>query len=251
MRDMTKSAIKKLVSETSHALSVEDYDLIERLDLIAEKISGVSRVERRLLNQPFDVAGIRFYPLTVAKSMWYIEKVAEWEIPVVYQDGFYFWLLTLPLNDESLTEFSEYKAANKAMKKMAKSLHLTRDEITDICSKCCGIEANKAVNDSESNDDSDSVKKGRNVFGGMIAALIREFGQSPEYWLYECPIDQLNEMYAQLVARVNAEDESVRASSGKKGKAIAPRATPKLFALKEFRDEVKKIGLKWSKSDGR
>ena len=68
MQQMTKEAIKKLVAETSHALHVDDFDLISELDAIAVGLSGVSKSEQRLLNAPFDLCGIKFYPITVAKA---------------------------------------------------------------------------------------------------------------------------------------------------------------------------------------
>ena len=43
MQTLTKHAIKKLMQETNHVLTVEDFDYIEELDRLAEKASGVSK----------------------------------------------------------------------------------------------------------------------------------------------------------------------------------------------------------------
>lgn len=245
MQELTKQTIKRIQAKTQHVVDVEDFDCIEELDRLADKVAGVTKTERRLLNSPFDLCGIKFYPLTVAKSLWYVEKLDEWEIPELYHDGFFFWLLTLPLTDEALSEFSEFKKANKALKKLSKRMHCTTEEIQTICERCCGSYGGTGGEEGEGKG-----KDVRNEFGGLVASLIREYGQSPEHWLYEAPIEQVGEFYDLFIARIVAEDNANRSTSAKGGKAVAPKATPRLRALKEFRDKAQEIEEEWSAIDG-
>ena len=60
MLEITKQAIKKLLYETKRVLVVEDFDLVEELDKIANTIACVSPNERRLLSSPYELCGINF-----------------------------------------------------------------------------------------------------------------------------------------------------------------------------------------------
>jgi len=245
MQLLTKKTIKRILKKTAHVVDVEDFNLIEDLDRLAEKMVGVSPGERRLLSSPFDSHGIKFYPLTVAKSLWYIEKLAEWDIPELYHDGFFFWLLTLPLTSEALDDHSEFKKTNKAMNKLSRRLHCTIEEMREICGKCCG-----SFDTSDGGGGEGKTREIESNFGGLVAALMREYGQSPDYWLYEATIEKMSEFYDQFVARIVAEGETARSTSAKGGKAVAPAATAKLGAFKAFRDKASEIEQKWSAQNG-
>ena len=240
MQELTKNAISNLQRTTGHVLSVADFDDIEALDSLAEKMNGVSSVERRLLNSPFELCGIKFYPLTVAKSLWVKEKAELWDIPDENMDGFTFWILTIPLGAEALEKYETKKSADKAMRKLARRMHFTFEEINTICNRCLGVSEN-AQNDG---------KKSNTAFGGMIACLIREYGQSPEYWLYEASVEMISEMYDQILIKAMAEEDAHRQSATKNGQAKAPSATPKLRAFKAFRDKAQELSEKWSATDG-
>ena len=241
MQELTKNAILNLQRTTGHVLAVKDFEDIEALDGLAEKMNGVSSVERRLLNSPFELCGIKFYPLTVAKSLWFTEKCEEWDIPAEHQDAFMFWVLSFPLTEEPFDKYTTHKKADGVMRKFARRMHMTHDEINSICSRCLGV---------VDSCDEDGSKDSSTAFGGMVACLIREFGQSPDYWLFEASVEKVMEFYTQIIARVTAEEDSNRQASSGKGKATAPRATPKLKAFKAFRDKAKLIEDKWSSDNG-
>lgn len=236
MQVLTKKTIKRILQKTAHVLDVEDFDCIEALDELAEKMDGVSTRERRLLNSPFDLCGIKFYPLTVAKSLWYAEKVEEWEIEGTNQEGFLFWLLTLPLTSEALDMYSERKTADKASKKLSRCLHCQPDELGEVYRKCIGRKAG----DTDETDDSVAD------YGGMIACLIKEYGGTDEKWLYETPVEVIGSMFFQIEKRVASEEASSRVKSASGGKAVAPKASHRLVSFKAFRDKAQEIEEKWS-----
>ena len=233
MQTLTKRELEKLLQPGSHALNVEDFDDIEELDRLADRVCGVSTHEHRLLSSPFELCGMVFYPLTVAKSIWYVEKIHEWGIPPYIQDAFFFWILTLPNTAESMDKFSTFKDADKNMRRVAKRLHCSQAEIENICRRCCGV--------YEENKGNKADKNTASVYGGLIACLIREYGQSADYWLYEATVDQINSLYDQMVARIVAEESAQNHG----GVAKAPSVTPKLRALKEFNDKLREIKEKW------
>jgi hypothetical protein len=127
MQELTKQAITKLLKDTSRALRVADYEDIEALDKLADKVAQQTPEERRLLKSPFELCGIKFYPLTLAKSFWYAEKCEEWQIQGIFQDAMLFWLLTLPLTAEALDQYSDQIDSEKAAKKLSRRLHCEQD----------------------------------------------------------------------------------------------------------------------------
>lgn len=236
MQELTKQAIKKLQSETNRVLVVADFDDIEALDKLAEKVAQQTPEERRLLKSPFELCGIKFYPLTLAKSFWYAEKCEEWQVYGILQDAFLFWILTLPLTSEALDQYSTREQADKAVKKMSRRLHCTQEEMTAVFKKCVAAkdENGKAKSDDAAN------------YGGLIACLLREYGGTPEQWLYETSVEGIGAMIDHFVARINAENEASASASSHKGKAVAPKATARLEALKNFREKCNEITQKWS-----
>lgn len=239
MQTMTKKAVEKLLAETSHLLTVDDIDLIQELDEIAAGLSGKSKTERRILRQPFELCGLLFYPLTVAKTMWHAEKVAEWELTPVQSDGLLFWLLTIPNNGDLLDEYSDQRKADKAVRRICRKLNCTQDEMQEVYYKCLGYTPSGETGGGEPLD-----------YGGTIAALIREYGGTPEGWLYETPVEMISDLFRVMNDRIMAEESAHRAAAAKGGKAIAPTPSPKLAALNNFRMKVTAIRELWSKQDG-
>ena len=240
MQQMTKQAIKKLQQETGHVLTVEDCDLIEELDAIADGFAGLSKSEQRLLSQPFELCGIKFYPLTVAKSLWYVEKCEEWEVTGTHQDALLFWLLSLPNTDEAIDTYSCQKDADKAIKRLSRRLHCTQEEMAAVYEKCLGLNSKSEANEDVKDTD----------YGGMIAVLLREYGGTPNRWLYETPVQMISTLFNAYAKKVEAENGAVKKSAASKGKAIAPQPSKKLAALSQFRAKVNEIKELWSGDHG-
>ena len=235
---MTKEAIRKLQKQTSHALIVEDFDVIAELDKCAQDVVRKSSIDRRLLSCPVTVDGVEasFYPLTVAKSIWYAEKLDEWEIAPIYEEAFMFWLLTLPNKEDELCKWSTKKNVNKAMRKFASKLVCPASALQEVFARCVGV--------CDSNGEKDNAE---DDYGGMIACLVREYGGKPEEWLYEKHVELIAEMYERLVDRVQAEQDEMRKSSKSGG---APVVTRKMRALDKFRQKTSEIRMLWSEQDG-
>lgn len=233
MHLMTKKTVAKLLAETGHALDVEDFDLIEELDSLARNMSGVSPDERRLLSSPFELCSMRFYPLTIAKSLWYAEKVEEWDLDPIYHEVCLFWLLTLPNTSEALDAVTCRKDAMKGIKRVVKRLNCPHSDIDAMLKSCIGSRGEKATQ-------SESV-----AYGGLVACLLREYRGTPEQWLYETPVEQIGELMAQFVRRINAENDAAQRKASSGGKAVAPPPSAKLNALRAFRLKTAEIREAW------
>jgi hypothetical protein len=240
MLELTKKTVEKLQKETGHAIIVADFDDIDRLDELAAGLSKQTPDERRLLKSPFDLCGIKFYPLTIAKSAWYAEKCAEWEVSGIFQDVFLFWLLTLPLTADALDGYSTLKDTDKAVKRLARRLHCTPDEMSQVFKKCVGGNGKQESNTGEQKEEAATN------YGGLIACLVREYGGTVDKWLYETPIETIGALMDQFIHKVNAEHDAGSTSAAKRGKAVAPKATAKLQALRDFRVKANELKQKWS-----
>jgi hypothetical protein len=238
MQELTKQTIQKLLLKTQHVVHVNDFDDIEALDKLANSVTGVSKIERRLLNSPFELCGILFYPLTVAKSLWFTEKVKEWDIEGAEQEGLLFWLLSLPLTDKALDDIGTMRSVESKVKKLSRKLHCSSAEISEIYRKCVGV-------------DSDGSSKGvESDYGGTIACLIKEYGGTPDLWLYETPVEKMASLFDQYERRIIAEESSSKVKSARSGKAVAPNMTVSMKSLGEFQAMARKIEEKWSLEDG-
>jgi len=235
MQKTTKQAIQKLQTETNHVLTVEDFDVIDELDALSIEISSVSKTERRLLNSPYELCGLKFYPLTVAKSLWFAEKCDEWELKGIYQESLLFWLLTLENSEAALDTFALRKDADKAIKRLSRKLHCTQEELTEVYNKCLGITDKSKPSDGKATD-----------YGGMIAVLLREYGGKPNEWLYETPVIMISTLFKAYADKVNAEQNAHRSASASNGKAIAPQWNQKMQTLQDFREKVNAIREIWS-----
>jgi hypothetical protein len=240
---MTKQEIKKLQAKTNHQLTVDDLDLIESLDEAARDVSGTTKRESRILSQPFDLCGIPFYPLTVAKSLWYLEKVEEWGVRESDYEGFLLWSLTLPNTPEALDSFTTKKEADRALRKMSRKLHCSQHEISEVYLKCVGGTA--AGETGVGSDGADHTVD----YGGIIAILLREYGGPVDKWLYETPVEMIGVLFRALEDRVEDEESQVRTANAKAGKAVAPKPSKRLASLSRFRNLANKIEALWSETD--
>ena len=232
--------VEKLLAETGHVLAVADFDAIEELDAVADDVAGVSKSERRLLNQPHELCGLLFYPLTVAKSLWYAEKCEEWEVSGTAQESLLFWLLSLPNDSDALDAFSLRKDADKAIRRLSRKLHCTDEEMTAVYYKCLGITQSDATDGGAKDTD----------YGGMIAVLLCEYGGKPNEWLYETPVQMISTLFSAYSDKVNAQNDAGRSASARGGKAVAPPPSKSLAALSKFREKVNEIRELWSVDHG-
>lgn len=225
MQTLTKKTVQKLISQSGHVLDVADFDDVQELDRLAGRVAGVGGVERQLLRHPVDLDGVKFYPLTVAKSLWHDEMLESLELDGQYADLFLVWLLTLPLNADVLDEYTDRKQILKTVKSFARKLHCTTEDLTGVIKHCMP----KASGGGEGDAD----------YGGVVALLLKEYGGTPDQWLYDTPVEMISSLIEQFVEARAAEEQA--ANDGK-----APMPTAKLRALREFREAVNALREKWN-----
>lgn len=248
LKKLTMMAIKDLQAKTSHTLTIDDLDIIMELDAIASSLSGTTQDERRILQQPYSLCGVSFYPLTIAKSQWFGEIVEEWGVRESQHEALLFWVMSLPNRSEALDEYADPNKAKKAIKALNKKLHCTPEQMAEVYRKCIGASANRQ-NENASADPQEQ-ESDTDLYGGLIAALIKEYGGTYERWLYETPVDVVGMMFSHACARAEERDEQRRKDSSQKGKACAPRNSERIAMHARFRRKLAEIREKWSADDG-
>jgi hypothetical protein len=240
MLQMTIAEVRKLQAETGHVLVVEDFELIEELDAVSAEVALVSPQERRLLRQPLSLCGIDFWPLTVAKTLWFNEKIQDWDINPERQEALMLWLLTLPNTTEALDKYAEKSKVDASSRKLARKLHCSADELASVYLRCMGRKSQSSEQAHEEGSDID--------YGGFIAVLLKEYGGTVDKWLYETPVEMLATLFSAHERRVTKENEAInRAKAHSKGhKAVAPVPTKRIAALHKFRDVANKIREAWN-----
>jgi hypothetical protein len=109
--------------------------------------------------------------------------------------------------------------------------------MSDIYRKCVG------VGDGKKGDGSPAD------YGGTIACLIKEYGGTPDQWLYETPVEKLAALFDQYEKRIIAEDNASRTKTPAGSKAVAPKVTAGIRAIGEFQTKAREIEAKWSAND--
>ena len=234
MNMMTRQSLNGLLENTGHSLTLDDYDLIKRLDACATKVVDPAAEENEsLLSAPVWVSGVPVYPLSVGLAMWLDEIILPWfDGDPHYQTLSMVYVLTLEDPFPVLESFGSARDAKKAIRKWWFRCPWRQEQIERVTElrypKGDAVEA-------ESN------------YGAVLALLCREYGNSPQYWMAQ-PIGMTSAMLSDFTARQESEAASNRKAAAKGGKALAPPPSPKLRALKQYRSIETEIEATWQKT---
>ena len=235
MQWMTKQDLASLLTETSHALAVEDLDDVLALDALADVVvNGVQSDDDDLLAMPFIVGGIAFWPMSLAKIIYWRDVLSSaFDGDEVLTSAAMLWICSQRnFSPSDQPETADPRAMRKTITKWAKHCPLSESQIMRVMGEYC---------------DGDETKSGAtnaNKYGQLIALLIREFGQSWQYWI-SAPLDEIRACLAEWTARVEAEAASIRRSAAKGGKPIPPTPSPKIKALQAYRIAKNELRDKW------
>ena len=237
MQEMTKRTIKALLAKTGHALDVEDFEDIQRLDRLAEKSEDIeSRDELDLYWRPIIFGEFRFHPLTISSAMWVEDATSDGDIDTVLAILF---ASHHAQNPDVLDEIQTKRDVRKHLWSFGRRLNLTPDEAKYIIRH---ITPNLVDDEKQSGDGPESDEENHSKYGKLISLLCREYGNTPDYWL-AAPFSLIHAMVSDFVDRQNNEYEQVNKA---RGKASAPMVTPSLKAYSAYKQLERKISEKWS-----
>ena len=228
MQIMTRQKIAELQKTHNRVLTLDDFDLIAKLDEAADVVvNGVQVADSDTFAYPLLVAGEVFRAPTIGKEMYWKEQVVKYVdddlIPAAQ-----LWILTFERVPELRGE-----EIQKAVKKWARKSKLTRKNVDYIHSYYMPDEAQA------------EQKKEDNSYGELIGLLIREYGKDRDYWM-NAEESEIKLVLADLTAQQEARAAEFRKAKGGSRNQVAPAPSPKFVATHNFNKIVAEIKKEWS-----
>jgi len=215
MKAFTKENLMPLIQKYQRNLSLDDVDAIIELDSIACRIDKAAKA---IVERDWFTIGDRFYSKPTFARLDLIDKVnARFSTNVFNLVGILYAL------DLETDEFSKAPSLLTLIAYKAK-VSATLPEIQRE------LEYNLSSNE-KTEDAPDNIWR-------LCCILARESGGSPDEWYKACP-SKLRAAVETVEEKYEAE---ARAAKGRKG---APKETPRILAIKEFKDKLDALEASW------
>ena len=224
MQQMTEIDLRKMLAETEHVLTLTDIALVAELDRAADVVvSGPVDKSDSIYAFPLLCGGEAFRAPSLGKQIFWEEQVAD-ELPEKWLTCAFLWLLTCP-------EVPEQRGGEivKAVKKWGRKCKLSTDDIAKVIG-------------TYSNEENQGGEKAK--YGEIVSLLVREYGQDCEHWL-NAPEAEINMLLADWTRRQEAKAASYRASKAGSKNPLPPMPSPKIKALKTYRELKEKLRASW------
>jgi len=205
-------------------LTIQDIALVAELDKAATVVvSGPADKSDSIYAFPLLYGGEAFRAPSIGKQIFWEEQVAS-ELPEKWLTCAFLWLLTC-------AEVPEQRGGDivKVVKKWARKCKLTTDDIAKVIATY--------ANDNEHGGESAN-------YGEIISLLVREYGQDCAHWL-NAPESEVNMLLADWTRRQEAKAASYRASKAGSKNPLPPMPSPKIKALKTYRELKDKLRASW------
>lgn len=227
MQQMTIQDIQSLLAETGHVLTVQDIESIVKLDDAAEiVVSGPVDKSDSIYAFPILCGGEAFVAPTIGKQMYWEEQVSK-NVPEELWTCAYLWLLTFAdVPDERGGDIL------KAVKRWGRKCRLTADQVETIIN---------AYNRGGGG-------QGKANYGEIIALLVREYGQDCNHWL-NAPESEIMMLIADWTRTQESKAAAYRSSKAGSKNPLPPMPSPKIKALKTYRELKNQLRESWLTSE--
>ena len=233
LEKMVAVAVAGLIEETGHALTVQDFDDVWAINEIARKIAKPDIDDTLdILAMPLTVRGLTLYPLSLGAAKWLDDVAAVW-----FSDNPLLWNLCVAYTasrtclPEDLWAIATRREARKAICRWWRHLDCSYQELAVALDKLLGLEERSEQDETREREAAD--------YGPVVALLCREYGQSPQYWMWDAAIDEVATMLQQHESRVVAEEEAVMQERAR----AAGKNTRVSITTQRFRDQNKAFRL--------
>ena len=208
-------------------LTVQDIESVVKLDEAADiVVSGVADKSESIYAYPILCGGEAFVAPTIGKQMYWQEQVSK-HVPEDMLTCAYLWLLTFAeVPDE------RGKDILKSVKRWARKCKLNDTDAEAIIN---------AYNKDEG-------QGGQANYGEIIALLVREYGQDCNHWL-NAPEAEITMLIADWTRTQEAKAAAYRASKVGSKNPLPPMPSPKIKALKTYRELKNRLRESWQKSE--
>ena len=274
----TKMDLKSLLEETQHALAVEDFDDVLRLDAINRRIeAGEDCPESIKPKRAVRVGNILLQKPCIGAVEWY-EAHAEWFADNAALSDCAFVFASIAKHPRTLWGLTDRSRARRAVRRFMRGLSCTLEELQAGFVRLYGAdveavaitdappeeEIEKAVatiaNASEMNHEAtyNAIKTeaqrlaglGNETpdYGPLVAMLCREFGGEPDTWRWRTPMHIVDACRKDFEARMDAQERELSKMDG--AKAAPPQKTTRNLLIKEARLIRNEMKARWEATDG-
>jgi len=236
--------LRGLLAETGHALSLDDLPSIMTMDQLARKVTEPLKDEDgNVVAMPVLCGNVTLSAPSIGRLIWWNARGAPW----LASDEFArdLGLGYLCSNDASNAELWAMGGPREFRRRVMRwAKRLTADAETFAGAVLAVLPKDEA----DADDDGD----GSDNIGGMIGLLVREYGNTPEYWTWDAPWPVVRAMLADWRAHCEANNKAQARGAGKAAakrggsvKPTAPIATPSAQALKRLRLYTNALRNRW------
>jgi len=193
LEKITEDAVKKLLDETGHQLTLTDFEDIYKLNEIGRRIANPEEIEAwDLLNMPVWAGKVKLYRPSLGVILWISDVAAVWfaSNPVLLDVSIAYACSRECIEDE-LRSFRDAREAKKAVKKWWRRCRCSYVEMEEALIKLLNLDDSGPVVEEKESISLD--------YGPVVATLIKEFGGSQADWVWNKPIDEVNSMVGCLV----------------------------------------------------
>lgn len=194
MNDLHRAILER-ISAAGPIVLHEDWKDLREIERLCERSSLTDKPGRlTLIEEPcISILGVTFYRLTIGANEFAIRARAMFSSAAMQNLVYAFTLAHARTPRESLWPLIGSKARlSDALKAWKESLGLTHEEIA---------RALQYFEDFESARDESGEAPD---YGATVESLIRNYGNTMEYWVWDCPIDDIT-LAVDAGSKMNAE----------------------------------------------
>lgn len=230
MNLMARQEIQKLLSQTGHSLTIDDFDVICKLDELAELVTNPKGDSSSFPKSPVRLCKYLISSPTISITQWYNECAVEWWGSSGFCDLALGYSLQVTITSDWLWQ-QDKKTLEREIRKFARGLDCTPAEYEEVIKSVL-----PSVEDN-GDDDKDSS------YGPLISLLCKEYSGSPDYWIKEAKIDTIQALVDSYMDGIEAEYKQMKKAS--KNATLPPFKTPKMAALENFRKQYQMVEQAW------
>lgn len=223
LNPLLKTHLKKFAARGLYIDVVADWEELHDLNELARKVtSPASQAEAvALINAPVTRGNMILQRPTVGVFIWAEERLKAWfsNRPVRFRLA-EAYALAHAKTPGRCWKFRDADDCWRAVKMWARRLNVTFDEISEAVEEACGIGREEMAEQAQKlQTDDKSAKDKASEFGPVVSLLCREYGESPDYWIWHASMEMVTSFLDEYNARIRAEE---RANAAGQGRVIAP-----------------------------
>lgn len=243
LHPIAQQMLETVLEETGHSLCLDDFgELFNAHELAKLQTESHVRDGGGLLSLPVVAGDVTLYPITIGVGQWYDDYPSDWygeDDDFMRQCALAFALTFGADRHEELLSISAQTTFESKMHKWRRRLKISANDLMDAVQLC--------IPDPEC-----QATRASGEFGEVVGLLVREYGNSPEYWMWDADIGLCSAMIDDFVERqfqaADAQMQMTR-NTGKKVIHSTSASQRKIAAIKQMRDLRNRLLKDWGPTE--